>query len=145
MTSDSTDDLIPKSKTPLYVVWVNLKHRQKYSFTRDWYNWEIFKNDVSIGYQEGMSLLPIDSDKPLGRDNFKWVMKRSKPVNLEVSVVQIHPENLSMVKIWGSIREASDTLEIPLHYISRVCRGGYKTCRGYGWSFVASLSGKRKP
>ena len=59
----------------------------------------------------------------------KGGMARNSPV------IQKSKEN-EIIKIWGSIKEASETLGIKRQGISRVCRNGRQTSGGFRWEYL---------
>lgn len=42
----------------------------------------------------------------------------------------------NIIKFWGSMKEASEALNIKYQGISSVCRGRNKTCGGYKWEYA---------
>ena len=68
--------------------------------------------------------------------------KRSRPMRLkpqgrEQPVVQLDKDG-SVVAIWPSIKDAAKAVGAQAGNISRACRNGAKTAKGFGWKYVDS-------
>lgn len=55
---------------------------------------------------------------------------------LPKKVLQIHPQTLQVVKIWNSVAEAAEAIDISIHTITPACRGEYFHCKGYYWKYL---------
>jgi len=88
---------------------------------------------------KGISLSPERSKK--AADGHRG-MKYNKPskhikekIDRNVNIIQFSLDGI-FIKVWKSIKEASDFYNINRSGISRCCKGEYKKCGGYKWKYL---------
>lgn len=142
---------------PVYCVWQamlqrckNPKHPKFHIYggkgitvDEKWKTFEGFWEDMSEGFEEGLTIDRKDSSLGYNKDNCRWITlsQNSSETTKRRSVVQLRkvlvPEtHFVEMQEWESALKAADTLGLVAAHITAVCMGKRTTHGGFGWKYA---------
>ena len=142
---------------PVYYVWQAMLQRCKnpnnpkfhiyggkgITVDEKWKTFEGFWEDMSEGFEEGLTIDRKDSNLGYNKENCRWITHalNSSETSRKRAVVQLRkvlvPEtHFVEMQTWESALKAADTLGLVAAHITAVCMGKRTTHGGFGWKYA---------
>ena len=142
---------------PIYNVWQAMLQRCKnpnnpkfhiyggkgITVDEKWKTFEGFWEDMSEGFEEGLTIDRKDSNLGYNKDNCRWITHalNSSETSRKRAVIQTRkvlvPEtHFVEIQTWESALKAADTLGLVAAHITAVCMGKRTTHGGFGWKYA---------
>jgi hypothetical protein len=145
-------------KTPLSAGYPSVSLRKNNIYVRERVHRLVGKTFLK-GYQEKYCINHIDGIKTNNHfSNLEWctykensmhafinnlndVINNTRYINMKPTV-QLSLNN-EFIRIFDSAKEAAKFVKCPIQNITRVCRGGRKSARGFIWKYLKDYENKR--
>ena len=108
-----------------------------------WKTFEGFWEDMSEGFEEGLTIDRKDGNLGYNKDNCRWITHalNSSETSRKRAVIQTRkvlvPEaHFVEIQTWESALKAADTLGLVAAHITAVCMGKRTTHGGFGWKYA---------